>query len=127
MNPPFSAVANVGRTMRDAALRHIGSALARLADGGRLVAIVGANCAPDAPAWRDAIVRLQAQGTILFSAAIAGQVYAKHGKTTSTRLLVIDKMDATDPANIAHSVGEAPDTATPISRAGGTETVSKYV
>src|SRR3546814_1722377 len=35
MNPPFSAVANVGRTMRDAALRHIGSALARLADGGR--------------------------------------------------------------------------------------------
>src|SRR3546814_8166412 len=25
MNPPFSAVANVGRTMRDAALRHIGS------------------------------------------------------------------------------------------------------
>jgi hypothetical protein len=112
MNPPFSAVANVERTMRDAALRHIGSALARLADGGRLVAIVGANCAPDAPAWRDAFVRLQAQGTILFSAAIAGQVYAKHGTTTSTRLLVIDKMAATDPAHIAPSVGEAPDLAT---------------
>ncbi len=53
MNPPFSAVANVDRRMSDAALRHISSALARLADGGRLVAITGANCAPDNPAWRD--------------------------------------------------------------------------
>src|SRR3546814_14430324 len=84
MNPPFSAVANVGRTMRDAALRHIGSALARLADGGRLVAIVGAPCAPDAPAWRDAFVRLPAQGTHLFSAALAGQAYSQTGTTPST-------------------------------------------
>src|SRR3546814_3494102 len=98
--------------MPDAARRRCGSGWGLLADGGRLVAIVGANCAPDAPAWRDAFVRLQAQGTILFSAAIAGQVYAKHGTTTSTRLLVIDKMAATDPAHIAPSVGEAPDLAT---------------
>jgi predicted RNA methylase len=109
MNPPFSAVAKVERTMRDAALRHIASALARLQDGGRLVAIVGANCSPDAPAWRDAFVRLQAKGTILFSAAIAGKVYAKHGTTTSTRLLVIDKMPAADAAVIAPSRGEAAD------------------
>jgi hypothetical protein len=39
MNPPFSAVANVDRRMADAAFRHIASALARLPDGGRLVAI----------------------------------------------------------------------------------------
>ena len=39
MNPPFSAVANVDRKMRDAALRHIESALCRLEPGGRLVAI----------------------------------------------------------------------------------------
>jgi len=38
MNPPFSAVANVDRRMADAALRHIASALSRLAEGGRLVA-----------------------------------------------------------------------------------------
>src|SRR3546814_10253370 len=61
-----------------AALRHIGSALARLADGGRLVAITGANFAPDAPAWRDAYVRLQERGHVVFSAAIDGRVYAKH-------------------------------------------------
>ncbi len=48
MNPPFSAMANVQGRMADAALRHIGSALARLPDGGRLVAITGANFAPDA-------------------------------------------------------------------------------
>ncbi|MBL0916672.1 MAG: strawberry notch family protein, partial [Sphingopyxis sp.] len=109
MNPPFSAVANVERTMQGAAVRHLASALSRLEDAGRLVAIVGANCSPDAPAWRDAFVRLQAQGTILFSASIAGKVYAKHGTTTSTRLLVIDKVAAADPSAIAPSLGEAGD------------------
>src|SRR3546814_13722856 len=45
MNPPFSATAHVDRPMRGTALRHLASALARLRDGGRLVAIMGANCA----------------------------------------------------------------------------------
>lgn len=109
MNPPFSAVANVERTMRDAALRHIGSALSRLKEGGRLVAIVGANCSPEAPAWRDAFVRLQMNGTLLFSASVTGKVYAKHGTSTSTRLLVIDKVPATDPGVLVPSHGEAAD------------------
>jgi len=38
MNPPFSAMANVAGRMADTAYRHIASALARLAEGGRLVA-----------------------------------------------------------------------------------------
>ena len=46
MNPPFSAVAYVDRRMADAALRHIASALARLPEGGRLVAITRASCFP---------------------------------------------------------------------------------
>ncbi len=41
MNPPFSAAAHVDGRVADAAMRHIASALARLADGGRLVAITG--------------------------------------------------------------------------------------
>ncbi|MET4245534.1 putative RNA methylase [Bradyrhizobium sp. RT10b] len=61
MNPPFSALANVDRRMADAALRHIASALARLCDGGRLVAITGAGLAPDNPTWTDAFVRLTHQ------------------------------------------------------------------
>ena len=55
MNPPFSALANVDRRRTDAALRHVSSALARLADGGRLVAITQASLAPDSPAWRDGL------------------------------------------------------------------------
>ena len=85
MNPPFSAMAHVDRRMADAALRHISSALARLADGGRLVAITGASFAPDNPAWTDAFVRLQERGRVVFSAAVDGAVYAKHGTTVDTR------------------------------------------
>ncbi|RIA37383.1 strawberry notch-like protein [Hephaestia caeni] len=112
MNPPFSAVAHVDRTMKDAALRHIGSALARLAPGGRLVTITGANCAPDNPAWREAFARLQERGRVVFSAAIDGRVYAKHGTTIDTRLTVIDRVPADDPNAFPVSPGIAPDTAT---------------
>ena len=43
MNPPFSAAVHVEGRVADAALRHVSSALARLAEGGRLVAITGAS------------------------------------------------------------------------------------
>ena len=112
MNPPFSAVAHVDQRMKDAALRHITSALARLEPGGRLVAITGASCAPDVPAWRDSFVALQETGRIVFTAAIAGKVYAKHGTSIETRLTVIDKLPADDPAILPASAGLAPDTAT---------------
>src|SRR3546814_10392773 len=98
--------------MRGTAFRHIASALARLRDGGRLVAIMGANCAPDAAAFRAGFVGLQERATILFSAAIAGKVYAKHGTTTATRLLVIDKVPAADTSLLPASHEEAPDLAT---------------
>jgi len=114
MNPPFSAMANVSGRMADAAYRHVASALARLADGGRLVAITGANFGPETPAWRDAFVRLQERGTIVFTAAIDGAVYAKHGTTIETRLTVIDKATASDPAQFPASAGIAPDVATLI-------------
>ena len=90
MNPPFSAAIHVEGRVADAALRHVSSALARLADGGRLVAITGANLGPDAPAWREGFVHLQERGRILFSAAINGAVYARHGTTVATRLTVIE-------------------------------------
>ncbi len=54
MNPPFSAMANVDLRMADATLRHVTSALARLCDGGRLVAVTGATFAHDNPSWTDA-------------------------------------------------------------------------
>ncbi|MVT54295.1 methylase [Bradyrhizobium yuanmingense] len=112
MNPPFSALANVDRRMADAALRHIASALARLCDGGRLVAITGASSGPDNPAWRNAFVRLQERGRVVFSAAVDGAVYAKHGTQIDTRLLVIDKQPAADPTVFPAWLGMAGDVAT---------------
>ena len=116
MNPPFSALVHVDRSMKDTALRHIVSALARLEPGGRLVAITGAGLSPDAPAWAESFTRLQETARIVFTAAIDGKVYAKHGTTVDTRLTVIDKLPADDPTRLPESAGIAPDTATLLAR-----------
>ena len=112
MNPPFSALAHVAGRSADAGFRHIASALNRLAPGGRLVAITGANVGPDIPDWRDAFAWLQQRGRVVFTAAIAGAVYARHGTTFPTRLTVIDKLPADDPIVFPASPGIAPDVAT---------------
>ncbi|MBC9981951.1 strawberry notch-like NTP hydrolase domain-containing protein, partial [Bradyrhizobium campsiandrae] len=109
MNPPFSAAVHVDRPTADAALRHVGSALVRLPEGGRLVAITGANVSPENPVWTDSFKRLQEQGRVVFSAAIDGAVYAKHGTTIDTRLTVIDRVPADDIASLPPSAGIAPD------------------
>ena len=112
MNPPFSVMVNVSGRMADAAYRHIASALARLADGGRLVAITGSSFSPDNSAWIDAFTRLQERGRVVFSAAVDGAVYAKHGTTIDTRLTVIDKAPADDATAFPPSLGVAPDVVT---------------
>ncbi|MFD1797073.1 strawberry notch-like NTP hydrolase domain-containing protein [Paracoccus aurantiacus] len=114
MNPPFSVMANFSGRVADAAYRHVASALARLAPGGRLVTITGANFNPEASAWHDAFIRVQARGRVVFTAAIDGAVYAKHGTTFDTRLTVIDKQPADDPSVFPVSPGIAPDIATLI-------------
>jgi len=112
MNPPFSVAAHVDGRVADAALRHLSSALARLAEGGRLVAIMGANLSPDNPAWRDGFVRIQERGRVVFTAAIDGRVYARHGTNVETRLTVIDRLPAANPTAFPDSPGMASDTAT---------------
>ncbi|MBL6616769.1 MAG: strawberry notch family protein [Reyranella sp.] len=112
MNPPFSAGAHVDGRVVDAALRHLRSALARLRDGGRLVAITGANLSHDHPAWRDAFVHLQEHACVVFTTAIDGGVYARHGTTMPTRLTVVDKRPADDPKCFPDSPGMAKDAAT---------------
>ena len=112
MNPPFSAMANVQGRVADTTLRHVASGLARLAPGGRLVTITGANFSPEHPDWREAFARLQESGRVVFSAAVDGAVYAKHGTTFPTRLTVIDKVAADDPTAFPAMPGSAPDVAT---------------
>ena len=118
MNPPFSAGIHVEGVVADAAWRHLTSAFARLAPGGRLVAITGSGLSPDNPRWRTAFVRLQEQGTVLFSAPIDGGVYARQGTTVETRLTVIDKIAPSDPKTLAASMGVAPDLPTLLSWIG---------
>ena len=109
MNPPFSAAVHIDRQMREAALRHLGSELARLPEGGQLVTMTGANVAPDHPAWTDSFMRLQEQGRVQFSAAIDSAVHAGHGTNIETRLIVIDRVPADDIASFPASPGIAQD------------------
>ncbi|MBP2449585.1 hypothetical protein JOH51_007093 [Rhizobium leguminosarum] len=109
MNPPFSAGVHVEGRVADAAWRHLTSAFARLVPGGRLVAITGSSLSPDNSAWRDAFARLQRQGTVLFTAAIDGSIYARQGTTMKTRLIVLDKIPARDPSKLVTSRGTACD------------------
>jgi predicted RNA methylase len=111
MNPPFSVAAHVDGRVADAALRHLSSALARLADGGRLVAITSANLSPDNPSWRDAFVRLQERGRVVFTAGVDGRVFARHGTNVETRLTIIDRVLAEDPTVFPDSAGTANDAA----------------
>jgi hypothetical protein len=112
MNPPFSAGAKVEGRVADAALRHVSAALARLPEGGRLVAITGANLSSDNPAWRESFIRLQERGTVVFSAAIDGRVYARHGTSVDIRLTIIDKVPAARADAFPASPGAADDAAT---------------
>ena len=115
MNPPFTVGAHVDGHVADAAWRHLSSAFARLRTGGRLVAITGAGLSPENPRWRPAFERLQRQGRVVFTAAIDGHVYARHGTTAETRMTVIDKIPASDPAGFVATPGKAPDAETLLS------------
>jgi hypothetical protein len=109
INPPFTVGAYIDGHVADAAWRHLSSAFARLRAGGRLVAITGTALSPENPKWRPAFERLQQQGRIVFTAAIDGRVYARHGTTAETRLTIVDKVPAGDPSSFAASPGKALD------------------
>ncbi|WP_297778195.1 strawberry notch family protein [uncultured Roseovarius sp.] len=91
MNPPFSALANVDGRTTTATARHIRSALARLAPGGRIVAITGASFAPDVPAWVETFASLTESAHLVFTGAVSGAAFAKHGTSFETRISVFDK------------------------------------
>jgi hypothetical protein len=75
----------------------------RAAASSRSPATVG----PEEPGWREAFVRLQEKGRVVFTAAVAGQVYARHGTTMDTRLIVVDRIPAEDPRRFPSSPGIA--------------------
>jgi hypothetical protein len=98
MNPPFSAAPNVRGSMAGTDLRHVRSALQRLAPGGRLVAITGINASPGHPDVREALQDLEV--SVVFTAGISGALYRRHGTNVETRLTVIDRVP--DPGWCSH-------------------------
>ena len=91
MNPPFSTTPGVDRRRTGTDLRHLRSAFAMLPPGGRLAAITSRNCVPGATAWTEAFRRLDPPARIVFSIAIDGRAYARHGTTFDTRLTILDR------------------------------------
>ena len=104
MNPPFSAIAQCrpphGR--RGLAPYRVGAGAARRRRASRRdhrrelrAGQSGLDATPSS--------RLQERGRVVFTAAIDGAVYAKHGTTIDTRLTVIDRMPAADRARVPAS------------------------
>ncbi|KXU33068.1 methylase [Sphingobium sp. 22B] len=89
INPPFARSEGRGRD-RHAGARHLRSALARLAPGGRCVAIMSPAFAHDGSARSGyeavaALVRPRVEITV------QGRPFAKHGTSISVRLIIYDK------------------------------------
>ena len=95
MNPPFSASPNIERSMRDATVRHIRSALRRVADGGRLVVLTGASHDPLNADIQALYADLAGTASFRFTATVDGRIYARHGTSIDTRLTVIDRIPET--------------------------------
>jgi len=92
MNPPFSSTA--GRTTTNKtenATRHIAQALARLNDGGRLVAILGRGMSDDSHTFSKWWDELRKKYDIRANISIDGSNYKKYGTTFDVQLVVIDK------------------------------------
>ena len=90
MNPPFSSTA--GRTANNKtsnAEKHIDQALARLRDGGRLVAVLGKSMNDqDYYRYWD---KLRKNFNIRANLSIDGNNYKKYGTTWGVQIVVIDK------------------------------------
>jgi hypothetical protein len=96
MNPPFSASPKIDARCSDATARHVLSALQRLEEGGRLVALTANWFSPGNSAHKDTFAKLKGIASIQMSVGISGKAYLKHGTSINTRLLVVDKIKSTN-------------------------------
>lgn len=92
MNPPFSNSAGGVKGDTTIATQHLEQALSRMAEGGRLVAIVGDGMRLDAPAFAKWWARMQAKYDVRAVVPVDGAGYAKYGTTFDNVLVVIDKV-----------------------------------
>jgi P-loop containing NTP hydrolase pore-1/C-terminal domain on Strawberry notch homologue len=88
MNPPFSSSIGNDKRDRECCMKHLRSALLRLQDNGRLVAIVPHWLSPEKQSKYFASLPSQLQ----LSLFVSGNHYRHHGTTMDTRILVFDKI-----------------------------------
>jgi hypothetical protein len=96
MNPPFSATG--GRVAKHSAqygARHIESALRRLRQGGRLVAITGEGMRFQVSAFSEWWQRIASAYNVRANLHLNGSEYGKYGTTFDLQILVIDKTGKT--------------------------------
>ncbi len=115
MNPPFSATGGRVQAHKTAyGARHVEQALARLEDGGRLVAIVGEGMkfhevGAEPPRVREATgssftdwwQRTMEKYNVRANLGIPGDEYGKYGTTFGNQIIVIDKTGPTPGASFA--------------------------
>src|SRR5260370_745323 len=100
MNPPFTATAGrVAQHNGKYGLRHIESALRRLKDGGRLVAIAGEGVGFKRPAFRGWWQKIAGTYNVRANFGLDGDVYRKYGTNWGVQILVIDKTGPTPGGN----------------------------
>ena len=96
MNPPFSSTAGrLSKNNNKHGARHIQSALYRLKEQGRLVAITGSGMALDrqkaSPFWQEIANRYN----VRMNLTLPNATFAKFGTNWAPQLIVIDKTGAT--------------------------------
>lgn len=102
MNPPFSATGGrVEKNKTEYGAKHVESALARLENGGRLVAIVGQGMALDRPSFTEWWKKIAKRYNVRANIGIPGDEYSKYGTTFGNQIIVIDKNGPTPGNNWA--------------------------
>ena len=96
MNPPFSATAGrLSTNNNEHGAQHLESALYRLNDNGRLVAITGCGMALNRPRISDFWQRIASNYRIQLNLSLPAPTFAKFGTAWETQLIVIDKTGPT--------------------------------
>ncbi len=100
MNPPFSSTSGrVTKTNPLYGARHVASALRRLQDGGRLVAIVSEAMSFHHRSFSEWWQRIACLCNVRANLTLDGKEYAKYGAAPDVQILVIDKTGETPGAN----------------------------
>jgi len=105
MNPPFSSTAGrLSRNDNQHGAQHIESALYRLNQDGRLVAITGCGMALDRQKMTEFWKRVASRYSVRVNVSLPASTFTKSGTAWETQLIVIDKTGPTAGANWTEQV-----------------------